>query len=158
MPTIPRVVTNMLSDQIEKKLQERSVKMGEKSVANEQLVKRLYEAQSRADFEEYFSLLSDEIVYHAAGDCLVSGVHRGKEKLKEIGMITFKETEGTHRVTLKSIIANDSYVAAVDTWKARRKGINIEMDNLLIYRIENEKIIEIREFIGNVKKHDDFWR
>jgi len=127
-------------------------------VANEQIVKKLYDAQSRAAFEEYFSLLSDDVVYYAAGDCLVSGVHKGKEKLKEIGMITFKETGGTHRVHLKSIIANDSYVAVVDTWKASRKGRDIEMDNLLVYKLECDKILEIREFIGDVKEHDDFWR
>ena len=132
--------------------------MSEKSMANEKIVKKLYDAQSRANFEEYFSLLSNDVVYYAAGDCRLSGIHKGKEKLKEIGMITFKETGGTHRVTLKSIIANDCYVAVVDTWKASRKGSDIEMDNLLVYMIEGEKNKEIREFIGDVEKHDDFWR
>ena len=51
-------------------------KLSEKGMVNEPIVEKLYDAQSRADFEEYFSLASEGIVYYAAGDCLVSGVER----------------------------------------------------------------------------------
>jgi hypothetical protein len=133
-------------------------KLSNKRNENERIVKNLYEAQKSSDFEKYFSLLSEDIVYRAAGNCQISGVHKGKEKLKKIGMITFKETEGTHSVEMKSLISTETHVAVVDTWRARRKGKEIEMDNLLVYKLENRKIVEIIEYIGDEKAHDDFWK
>jgi ketosteroid isomerase-like protein len=125
---------------------------------NEALIRRLYDALTSQDFQAYMNLLSDDIVYYAAGDCPVSGVHRGKEALMRIGQITFQETNGTHRVKLKRMVANESYVAVIDTWTAERKAKQIQMDNLLVYKIVAGKVTEIREFLGNEAKHDDFWK
>lgn len=132
--------------------------MDKKSNANEKVIKEMYKSLERGEFQNYFSVLSEEVVYRAAGDCVISGVHKGKEKLKEIGMITFKETGGTHSVKMKSLVSTDSHVAVVDTWRAKRKGKEIEMDNLLVYRLENDKIVEIIEFLGDEKAHDEFWK
>jgi uncharacterized protein len=125
---------------------------------NEKTIHELYDAIKKGDFERYFSYLSDEIVYYAAGNCLISGIHKGKEELKKIGAITFKETQGTHRVEFLSMVVTDKYAAVVDKWKASRKGKNIEMLNLLVYQMEGGKITEIREFIEDEKSHDEFWK
>ena len=73
-------------------------------------------------------------------------------------MITFKETQGTHRVEMKSLLATDSHVAVVDTWRASRKDKEIEMDNLIVFKLEDSKITEIREFLGDIMEHDEFWK
>jgi len=125
---------------------------------NEKIVREIYRALSEGDYGKYFSLLSDDIVYYAAGDCQVSGIHKGKEELKRMGTLTFEETQGTHRVELKSLSATNTYVAAIDIWKASRNGNSIQMENLLVYKLKNGKVTEIREFIENEKLHDEFWR
>ena len=103
--------------------------------------------------------MSDDVVYHAAGNSPVSGVHKGKQKLIENAQKSSKHMQATHQVTLKQLISNDTYVAAVDTWSAQRKdGKKIKMDNLLVYKIEDGKITEVREFLGDEAAHDSFWK
>ena len=129
-----------------------------KSAQNAATIRELYQAIANRDFGRYLSLLSEEIVYYAAGNCLISGVHKGKDEVRRIGAITFEETKGTHRVEMKSLVATDSHVAVVDTWRASRNGKSIEMDNLLVYTLEDGKVTEIREFLGDEKAHDAFWK
>ncbi|MFH1373832.1 MAG: nuclear transport factor 2 family protein [bacterium] len=124
---------------------------------NEELIRRLYRSLADGKFDEYYQYLSDDITYYAAGDCFASGVHKGKEQLRKIGYTTFKETNGTHRVELKQIVATDSHVAVIDKWTATRKEKTIDMDNLIVYTVENGMVREIREFIGDEKIHDEFW-
>ncbi|MCU0849568.1 MAG: nuclear transport factor 2 family protein [Spirochaetes bacterium] len=122
------------------------------------LIQRLYKSIESFDFNAYMELLRDDIVYHAAGNCPVSGTHKGKKAIAEIGRITFEETKGTHRVKLKELIANKSYATAIDTWSAARNGKTICMDNIIVYKIESGKVSEIFEFIEDEKEHDEFWR
>lgn len=132
--------------------------LSQKSKANEELVRRLYGFLSVGRFDDYFDLLSDGVVYYAAGNLIVSGVHEGKDELKKIGPITFKETNGTHRTELQSVVETDSHVAVVDTWRASRNGRTIEMESLLVYAVIGGHVTEIREFIGDEAEHDAFWR
>jgi ketosteroid isomerase-like protein len=123
---------------------------------NEQTVRSLYDALADHDFATYMSLMSDDIVYHAAGNCPVSGVHRGKEALMATARKT-KELGLTQKITLKQLMANDAFVVALDTWSAERAGKQIVMDNFMVYRVEAGKVTEIRELIGDEIAHDAFW-
>jgi len=80
---------------------------------NEALIRNLYEAWAAQNFKAYFGLLADDIVYHAAGNCPFSGVHRGKEAVIKMGQLA-KELGGTHRVVLKQLMANESHIAVID--------------------------------------------
>ena len=132
--------------------------MNQSIEVNRALIKKLYDALEHQDFQGYLDCMADDVVYHAAGNCPVSGIHKGKESLVNIGKITFQETKGTHKVRLKQLIANKKHVAAVDTWTAKRNGQEIRMDNLIIYMIEAGKIKEVREFIEDEARHDLFWK
>ena len=132
--------------------------MGQSKTENEAIIQKLYDALANQNFQEYMDLMADDVEYHAAGDCPISGVHKGKKELMKIGQITVEETNGTHQVKLKHLISNNSFVAAIDTWSAKRNGKKIQMDNLLIYKIESGKIKEIREFIEDELQHDAFWK
>ena len=132
--------------------------MSQSKTDNEALIRRLYDALENMDFQGYMDLMADDVEYHAAGNCPVSGIHKGKEDLARIGQITFRETNGTHRVKLQQIIANKSHVAVTDIWSATRNGKEIRMDNLLIYKVESGKVKEIREFLEDEIRHDEFWK
>lgn len=125
---------------------------------NEAIIAKLYEALANQNYQDYLDLMADDVVYHAAGNCPVSGIHKGKESLIKIGQLTFQKTNGTHKVKLKQIIANNAYVAVIDTWTAKRNEKEIQMDNLLIYKIESGKIKEIREYLEDENLHDEFWK
>ena len=125
---------------------------------NEVIIQRLYEALANQDFQGYLDMLADDVEYYAAGDCPVSGVHKGKEALIKIGQITFKETNGTHKVKMRRLVANNAYVAVIDTWTATRNRKEIQMNNLLIYKIVAGKVQEIREFLEDESEHDEFWK
>ena len=49
------------------------------------LVQKLYDALANQNFQGYMDLMADDVEYHAAGDCPVSGVHKGKKELMKIG-------------------------------------------------------------------------
>ncbi len=123
---------------------------------NEALVRKIYDAWADRDFKAYLDLLSDDIIYHAAGNCPFSGIHKGKEAVIKMGQLAL-EIGGTQRVVFKQLIANDSHVAVIDRWTAEREAKTVQMDNLLVYKIESGKITEIWEFIEDEVAHDDFW-
>lgn len=131
--------------------------MPEQQKKNERLVEELYSSLAEGNIEKYFSLLKDDVVYHAAGNCIVSGDHVGKKKIMEIGMTTMKETQNTHKVEFLEMVSTESHVAVVDKWTAERKGKRVEMKNLLVYKIVADQVAEISEFIGNEEEHDAFW-
>ena len=124
---------------------------------NADIVRTLYLSLEKGDVAAYFNLLADDIVYHAAGNCSFAGDHHGKESMSKLAQRIYAETQGTHRVMRRQIMATATYVAVIDTWNAQRKGQAIQMDNLLVYRIASGKVAECWEYIENVEAHDAFW-
>jgi ketosteroid isomerase-like protein len=124
---------------------------------NADIVRKLYQALENGDFSAYLNLLTDDIVYHAAGHCFFAGDYHGKENLGKLAQTIYSETQGTHRVTRCQIMATATYVAVIDTWNAQRNGRTIQMDNMLVYKVVDSKIAECWEFIENIAEHDTFW-
>lgn len=124
---------------------------------NADIIRRLYQSLEKGDFAAYLNLLTDDIVYHAAGHCFFAGDYHGKENLGKLAQMIYAETQGTHRAVRRHIMATATHVAVIDTWNAQRKGQTIQMDNLLVYRVADGKIAECWEYIENVEAHDAFW-
>ena len=121
------------------------------------LARKLYEALGAGDVSGYLDMLADDVVFHIAGDSIVSGDFRGKDSISNLGLKVMEETGGSFRTELLSVLANDSHAVTFHRWTAERRGRRIEMNNFNVYRFRNGLVVERWEFIEDQRDHDAFW-
>jgi len=121
-------------------------------------VEGFYRAVSAADLEKVRTLIAPDAVFHVAGESPIAGDHRGHEEIFALAARTLSETGGTFRTELLETISNGPYSAARHRWTATRRGASIEMENLIVYRWDDEgRVAERWEYLGDAAAHDRFW-
>ena len=121
-------------------------------------VRELYEALARSDIEQYLEGLRDDVVFHVGGVSQIAGDYRGKEAVVALGLKVLEETGGTFRTDLRDAIGTGSHVVTLHHWTAQRREKSIAMDNLNVYRLDEDGyVVERWEFIEDQARHDAFW-
>jgi uncharacterized protein len=120
-------------------------------------LRAFYDALSRGDAEALVNTLSPDVRFHVPGDGMLAGEYGGIEAVATLGMRAAAETDGTFKLELLEVIANDTYAVSRHRWSAERGGRRIEMNNINAYRLDTDgKIVERWEFIEDQRTHDDF--
>jgi ketosteroid isomerase-like protein len=123
-----------------------------------QWTRDFYEASAALDIERVRSLLREDVVVHVGGEGPIAGDHSGADSVFALFGRLLQETEGTFKVSLQEVIGNRQYSAARHRWTASRGGREIEMDNLIVFRWDDQgRIAERWEFIEDQALHDEFW-
>jgi uncharacterized protein len=121
-------------------------------------VEAWYGAVGAGDLEKVRAMLAPDAVFHVAGDSPISGDHRGHEEIFALAIRTLSETEGTFKTELLESFSNDRYSAAKHRWTATRRGDSIEMENIIVFRWDDEgRLAERWEFLEDADAHDRFW-
>ena len=117
-----------------------------------------YDALSAGDAEALLNTLSPDVRFHVPGDGMLAGEYEGIQGVATLGLRAAAETNGTFKLDLLDVIANDTYAVSRHRWTAERDGRRIEMNNMNAYRFDAAgKIVERWEFIEDQRTHDDFW-
>lgn len=126
---------------------------------NIRLVRELYEARARDDFEAIRSMLAGDVVWHEpdlgtehTGD--LYGPEAVLEMIREAGSLT----GGTFVLTPREIVANGEHVVAMIDWSATREGKRLEGKEVAVYRIRGGKISEASFHQDDQSKDAEFWR
>ena len=121
-------------------------------------LRAFYDALSSGDAEAVLNALSPDVRFHVPGDGMLAGEYEGIQQVATLGLRAAAETNGTFKLELLDVIANDTYAVSRHRWTAERGGHRIEMNNINAYRFDTEgKIVERWEFIEDQRTHDDFW-
>ncbi len=88
---------------------------------NAQLVRKGYEAFSKGDMETVDQLFADDIVWHEGGRNPLAGEYKGKDQAFALLGKLFELTEGTLKIDVHDVIANDEHAVALVTISATRK-------------------------------------
>jgi uncharacterized protein len=121
-------------------------------------VETWYAAVDAGDLEKIRAMLAPEAVFHVGGDSPISGDHRGHDEIFALAVRTLSETKGTFKTELLESISNVPYSAAKHRWTATRRGNGIEMENLIVFRWDDEgRLAERWEFLEDAEAHDRFW-
>jgi hypothetical protein len=122
------------------------------------VVHRLHEALRGGDPDKYLPFYADDVAWHVPGQGGLSGVYRGHAGILDLFERLRAFAPSPFEITHLSMAADESTVFALHNTRAGRAG-NKNLDGLeiLMLRLREGKIAEVRSFIYDVYANDAFW-
>jgi uncharacterized protein len=124
---------------------------------NEELLRRGYEAFAVGDLATVQSLLAEDIVWHSSGANQLAGEYTGHEEVLEYFGRLMELTDGTFRLEIHDILANESHGIVLVTNHARRNGRTLAANTVDIWHIEDGKAREFWSFAEDGAELDSFF-
>ena len=125
---------------------------------NAETLRKGYAAFGTGDMDalrnEYFS---PDVVWHIPGHNKYSGDHKGVDAVLNLFMQNFQDTDGTFKVELHDVAANDEHVMAMATVMGTRNGKELKDRYAHMAHIKDGKLTESWIFGENQDKVDEFW-
>jgi ketosteroid isomerase-like protein len=126
--------------------------------ANAALLRRLFDAFARRDAGVVFELLGEDVVWTVPGDVPVAGEHRGRRPVVRFLGQTSRLTEGTYRGELRYALGGDDRAVAVYRATGRRPdGRTIDLDQILLCRVEEGRLVEVTAVPTDQAVFEAFW-
>ena len=126
--------------------------------ANEDTVRRGYEAFGKGDMDTLRSLMTPDVVQHVPGNSQLAGDHKGIDNVLAYYGQIFELSGGTFKAELKSVTAEGSdKVVAVHHIDAQRGGKSYDEDENLHFTLTGGKISRLDEEHPDLAEFDAFW-
>ena len=105
-------------------------------------IKDAYAALAIGDFAALNDLLAEDLVWHFGGRNQLSGDYRGRDAVYGFLGRLLELTEGTLRLDVHAVLADDEHGVALVVGTASRGG-RTNIDNVAhVYHLRNGKIVE----------------
>jgi len=124
---------------------------------NVTLIRRGFEAFNAGDIATLTELIAKDAIQHMPGDNQLSGEYKGRESILTMYGKMAELTDGTLRVDLEHIYANDHRAVAVYRGHGTRRGRMIEERHALVFEILDGKAIDIDDIALEGRVDDAFW-
>src|SRR5918996_1529332 len=109
---------------------------------NVQVFRRTYDAFTSGDMSRLAEYFAEGVVWHTPGKNLVAGDFRGREATFAAFAREFELSGGTYQPAIHDVLAHDEHTVALMHVMAEREGKKLDMDYVLVFHIEDGKIIE----------------
>ncbi len=114
-------------------------------------------ALEQGNFKLVFETLSDDIIWHMGGNGVLSGTIIGKKALaKQMEKFTIR-SNNTFKVITNWVASNDNFVAASVVSIAKRNNNELNMEGIDLFKIVDDKIVEVWTFAKFQSIEDEFW-
>ena len=124
---------------------------------NKALVRGVFDAFARNEGFALRGAFAEDAVWTVPGRGVMAGVHRGREQIFRFLARLPKETDGTYGSTLRDVLASDDRAAALYTARGRRRGRELELDQVLLFRIEDGVVHEVLALPSDPEAFEEFW-
>jgi len=124
---------------------------------NEEIVRGIFDAFARKEGFALRGLFAEDAVWTVPGRSVMSGVFRGREEIFRFLARLPKETDGTYRSELRDVLANDRRAAALYRARGTRHGRTLELDQVLLFRIEDGLVREVLALPSDPDAFEAFW-
>jgi ketosteroid isomerase-like protein len=125
--------------------------------ANEQAVRRLFEAFARKDGFGLRGLFAEDAVWRVPGESSMAGTYAGRDAIfRFLGRLP-KETDGTYGSRLIDVLASDDRAAALYRASGRRDDRTLDLDQLLLFQLEDGMIREVLALPSDPATFEAFW-
>ncbi|WP_371483864.1 nuclear transport factor 2 family protein [Kitasatospora sp. NBC_00315] len=122
------------------------------------LVRRGYDAFSRADMEMLSTLIAKDATHHVPGGHPLAGDHKGIEAVLGYYQQLGARSAGSFRVELQHLFADGrGHVMSVHRATAAREGRTLEAMGGIMFRIVGDKITDLDECLEDLDAADAFW-
>ena len=124
---------------------------------NEEVVRRIFAAFAEKQGFALRDLFAPDAVWVVPGDGAMAGVHRGREAIFRFLARLPKETGGTYSSQLVDVLASDSRAAALYRASGERHGRRLDLDQVLLFRIEGGLVHEVLALPSDPAAFEAFW-
>lgn len=125
---------------------------------NKKIIEEYFQHLGEGNIPALFSLFDVNVKWHQPGNNKFSGI---KNNLNEVGQMIgemMEDSLGSLKVELKDeLMANGELVSAPIQFSAKKEKKSIDMKGIDLFRIINEKIVEVWLFSQFQEKEDQFW-
>ncbi len=87
----------------------------------------------------------------------MAGDFRGRDEIFRFLARLPKQTAGTYGSELRDVLASDERAAALYTARGTRHGRTLELDQLLLFRIEEGLVREVLALPSDPAAFEEFW-
>lgn len=112
------------------------------SSQNEALVRTGYAAFQRGDLAAFHDLFTPDVTWHVPGRNPLSGDKRGYDATIEYFGELMGRTDGTFRLDLQQVIANDTTAAGIHRETATRGLRRLDTANVIVFRLAGGRVAE----------------
>ena len=124
---------------------------------NEALVRRLFDAFARKEALTLRGLFARDAVWSVPGGGVMAGTYEGREAIFAFLARLPRETDGTYRPELIDVLASESRAAALYRARGTRRGRTLELDQVLLFRIENGLVRHVLALPSDPDAFEAFW-
>ena len=124
---------------------------------NEALVRRIFDAFAQKQGFALREAFAAEATWTVPGSGTMAGTFRGRDEIFAfIGRLP-KETGGTYTSSLIDVLASDERAAAVYRASGERLGRRLDLDQVLLFRIEDGLVEEVLALPSDPAAFEAFW-
>jgi uncharacterized protein len=127
------------------------------AVENEALARRIFDAFARKEGFALRGLFAADAIWTVPGAGLMAGVHRGRDEIFRFLARLPRETEGTYTSRLVDVLASDERAAALYRASGERHGRRLDLDQVLLFRLDNGVVTEVLALPSDPGVFEEFW-
>lgn len=124
---------------------------------NEDVVRRIFGAFADKQGFALRDLFAPDAVWIVPGDGAMAGVHRGRDSIFRFLARLPKETDGTYTSQLVDVLVSDDRAAALYRASGERHGRRLDLDQVLLFRIEDGLVSEVLALPSDPGAFEAFW-
>lgn len=127
------------------------------AVENEALVRGIFAAFARKEGFALRGLFAEDAVWTVPGRSVMAGTYDGREEIFRFLARLPKETDGTYGSELLDVLASDERAAALYRARGRRRGRELELDQVLLFRIADGLVRQVLALPSDPEAFEAFW-
>jgi ketosteroid isomerase-like protein len=124
---------------------------------NAAIVRRIFDAFARKEGLALRGLFADDAVWSVPGRGAMAGVYEGREAIFRFLARLPKETGGTYGSRLIDVLSSDGRAAALYRASGARHGRTLELDQVLLFRIEGGLVRHVLALPSDPDAFEAFW-
>ncbi len=124
---------------------------------NDALVRRIFDAFAQKQGLALRDAFAEDATWTVPGTGTMAGTFRGRSEIFAFLGRLPKETDGTYASSLIDVLASDSRAAALYRASGERKGRRLELDQVLLFRIEGGLVRDVLALPSDPAAFDRFW-
>lgn len=105
-------------------------------------IKDAYTAVSKGDLAVLEDFFAEDVLAHESGRNQIAGEHRGREAVFGVLGKLAEVTEGSLRIDLHAVFADDEHGVALVVVTASRGGRSIEVNEAHVMHLRDGKVVE----------------
>ena len=124
---------------------------------NEALVRRIFDAFAQKRGFALRNVFAEDATWIVPGSGSMAGTFVGREQIFAFLGRLPKETEGTYSSALIDVLASDDRAAALYRARGDRQGRRLDLDQVLLFRIEGGLVPQVLALPTDPAEFDRFW-